>query len=515
MSGHFHLAGEQVKREDMLSRARKIAQTLQNKGVSTGDVITILLRNDTTLYEVVEACRYVGAYYVTLNWHGTQAELMPILSDSGAKVLVGHSNLLDQFTQPLPPDLAVLVVDTPDVINQRYAKTDVLPTTKNSTDDRLSATTHWERLTAVLRDTLEIESQPERFRGMFSYTSGSTGQPKGIKREYDEQRPDPYTVFAGLAKALMQLDSGDRFYIAAPLYHSAPHALTLCCLAAGNVTVFIEPKFDPERFLADVQQHKITHTYIVPTMMIRLLKLPQEVREKYDVSSLRYALSTGSAWPVDVKQGMIDWFGPIFFESYGASELGFMTLISSEESLAKPGSVGKAIAGGSIIILDDAMQPVPIGESGSIYVHLPMFGPFKYTNTQGTLDGLHYQNYTTLGDMGYLDDEGYLFINDRKKDMIISGGANIFPAEIEAVLIHMPQIADCAIFGIPDSEFGEMIVLAAQCQPGQHLDIAQVCEFLDGRIARFKWPKKLDIHDQLPREDSGKIFKQRLRAAYV
>ncbi|ABG39894.1 AMP-dependent synthetase and ligase [Paraglaciecola sp. T6c] len=515
MSGHFHLAGEQVKREDMLSRARKIAQILQNKGVSTGDVIAILLRNDTTLYEVVEACRYVGAYYVTLNWHGTQAELMPILSDSGAKVLVGHSNLLDQFTQPLPPDLAVLVVDTPDVINHRYAPSDVVPTAKNSTDDRLSAANHGERLAAVLSDTPEIESQPERFRGMFSYTSGSTGKPKGIKREYDEQRPDPYTVFAGLAKALMQLDSGDRFYIAAPLYHSAPHALTLCCLAAGNVTVFIEPKFDPERFLADVQQHKITHTYIVPTMMIRLLKLPQEVREKYDMSSLRYALSTGSAWPVDVKQGMIDWFGPIFFESYGASELGFMTLISSQESLAKPGSVGKAIAGGSIIILDDAMQPVPTGESGSIYVHLPMFGPFKYTNTQGTLDGLHYQNYTTLGDMGYLDADGYLFINDRKKDMIISGGANIFPAEIEAVLIHMPQIADCAIFGIPDSEFGEMIVLAAQCQPDQHLDIAQVCEFLDGRIARFKWPKKLELHDQLPREDSGKIFKQRLRAAYV
>ena len=313
----------------------------------------------------------------------------------------------------------------------------------------------------------------------------------------------------------MQLESGDRFYIAAPLYHSAPHALTLSCLAAGDVEVFIEAKFDPERFLADVQKHKITHTYIVPTMMIRLLKLPQSVRDKYDVSSLRYALSTGSSWPVEVKQGMIEWFGSIFFESYGASELGFMTLISSTEALQKPGSVGKVVPGGSLMILDDNMQPLPTGESGAIYVYLPMFGPFKYTNTEGTLEGLHHQNHTTLGDVGYVDEEGYLYINDRKKDMIISGGANIFPAEIEAVLIEMPQIVDCAIFGAPHAEFGEMVVVAVQCSQDETLSMEQVNAFLDGKIARFKWPKKLDLHLALPREDSGKIFKQRLKAAYI
>jgi long-chain acyl-CoA synthetase len=291
--------------------------------------------------------------------------------------------------------------------------------------------------------------------------------------------------------------------------------LTLSCLAAENIEVFIEPKFDPERFLADVQKHQITHTYIVPTMMIRLLKLPQSVRDKYDISSLRYALSTGSSWPVDVKQGMIEWFGPIFYESYGASELGFMTLISSTEAAQKPGSVGKAISGGTIIILDDDMQPLPTGESGSIYVHLPMFGPFEYTNTEGTIEGLHYQNHTTLGDVGYLDDDGYLFINDRKKDMIISGGANIFPAEIEAVLIEMPQIVDCAIFGVPHPEFGEKVVAAVQCAEGETVSIEDVAIFLEGKLARFKWPKKLDIHQALPREDSGKIFKQRLKAAYV
>ncbi|MGO4893650.1 AMP-binding protein [Flavobacterium sp. W21_SRS_FM6] len=506
MSGDFYLSGTPIKRELMLEHAKKLAYVLQQKGVKKGDVIAVLLRNDPTMFEVVLACRYVGAYYVALNWHNTQAELTPILLDSGAKVLVAHNDLLADFLAPLPVGIAVLVVDTPSVIAERYA---VKNTSDNSADHAI------ERLYPLLAHSPMVESEPLRFRGMFSYTSGSTGQPKGIKRDYNEQSPDPFAVFAGLAKSLLQLDSGDRFYIAAPLYHSAPHALTLSCLAAGNIEVFVEAKFDPERFLADVQQHKITHTYIVPTMMIRLLKLTRAVRQQYDITSLRYALSTGSACPAEVKQAMIDWFGPIFFESYGASELGFMTLISSAESTAKPGSVGRIIPGGSIKILDENKQLLPSGESGLIYVYLPMFGPFNYTNIQGNIDDLHVAGHTTLGDVGYVDDDGFLYINDRKKDMIISGGANIFPAEIEALLIEMPQIVDCAVFGAPHAEFGEMVIAAVQCVAGEALSMQQVHEFLEGKLAKFKWPKKLEIHDSLPREDSGKIFKHRLKVAYV
>jgi long-chain acyl-CoA synthetase len=506
MSGHFYLSGTHVKRDAMLERAKKLAHILQRKGINEGDVIAVLMRNDPALFEVVEACRYVGAYYVTLNWHNTQAELTPILLDSGAKVLVAHSDLLDSFVASLPAGLSTLVIDTPPVILERYA---VKPIPYSSAQHSS------ENLRSLLKQSSTVETQPLRFRGMFSYTSGSTGKPKGIKREYNPQRPDPYSVFAGLAQSLLQLNDGDRFYIAAPLYHSAPHALTLSCLAAGNIEVFVESKFDPEQFLADVQKYKITHTYIVPTMMIPLLKLPTEVRKKYAVSSLRYALSTGSACPSEIKQAMIDWFGPIFFESYGASELGFMTLISSTEAIEKPGSVGKIISGGSIKILDDNMQPLPVGESGLIYVYLPMFGPFQYTNTKESIDGLHFEDHTTLGDVGYLDDDGFLYINDRKKDMVISGGANIFPAEIEAVLIEMPQIVDCAIFGVPHEEFGETVIAAVQCALGETLTMEQIQAFLNGKLARFKWPKKLDLHATLPREDSGKIFKQRLKAAYM
>jgi len=211
---------------------------------------------------------------------------------------------------------------------------------------------------------------------------------------------------------------------------------------------------------------------------------------------------------------MIDWFGPVFYECYGASEIGFMTLISSEEALRKPGSVGKILEGGSIKIIDDNGNELPTGEPGSIYVDLPQFGDFSYSNTEGDIKGQRYGKHVTVGDVGYLDEDGYLYISDRKKDMIISGGANIFPAEIEAALIEMPEIFDCAVFGAPHPEFGEMIVAAVQCVDGKSVSLESVQHFLSDKIAKFKIPKKLDIHVQLPREDSGKIFKQRLRAPY-
>jgi long-chain acyl-CoA synthetase len=349
---------------------------------------------------------------------------------------------------------------------------------------------------------------------MLAYTSGSTGRPKGIRRELNTEGPDRYEIYKALAVGLMHLEPGDRFYTAAPLYHSAPNALSTMCIAAGYAELYIASRFDPEGFLADIERFKITHCYLVPTMMVRLLKLPKEVREKYDVSSFRFGISTGSAWPADVKRAMIDWFGPVFYESYGASEIGFITLISSEESIRKPGSVGKVLEGGSIKIINDDGEELPVGEPGSIYIDLPQFGDFSYSNTDGDLKGQRHGKHATVGDIGYLDEDGYLYISDRKKDMIISGGANIFPAEIEAALIEMPEVFDCAVFGAPHAEFGETIVSAVQCADGASLTLSDVQSFLSDKIAKFKIPKILDIHDELPREDSGKIFKQRLRAAY-
>ncbi|MEP4053130.1 MAG: AMP-binding protein [Litorimonas sp.] len=501
MQNDLYFGGQKTTRVDFLDRVKRIASVLKDHGVNTDDSVGVLLRNDTLYMEIVEACRYVGAYYVTLNWHGAAAEIIDILDDAQAKVLIGHSDLTAKFSGETVLNIPVLSVPTPSQLVGAY-----------SVDARMVEGQI--NLIDLLDGADLYKEDPLKARGMLAYTSGSTGRPKGIRRELNTEGPDRYEIYKALAVGLMHLKPGDRFYTAAPLYHSAPNALSTMCVAAGYAELYIAPKFDPEGFLADIERYKITHCYLVPTMMVRLLKLPDEIRTKYDVSSFRFGISTGSAWPTDVKRAMIDWFGPVFYESYGASEIGFITLISSEEALRKPGSVGKVLEGGSIKIINDAGEEMPVGEPGSIFIDLPQFGDFSYSNTEGGLKGQRHGKHATVGDIGYVDEEGYLYISDRKKDMIISGGANIFPAEIEAALIEMPEVFDCAVFGAPHAEFGETIVSAVQCVDGVTLTLSDIQSFLSDKIAKFKIPKILDIHDELPREDSGKIFKQRLRAAY-
>jgi len=503
MLGNLYLNDNLTLRTDFETRSKKLANILQKQGVGQNDTIAVLMRNDVKYLEVIQACRYLGSYFVPLNWHSVATEIEHIVQDSGAKILIAHTDLIHQFDQQNLPQVLIAVFPTPTDVADSY-HIDV--TARSISADRALD------LEKSLQTTEQISTQPKAFRGMFAYTSGSTGRPKGIKRKADDSSADKYAVYRGLSQSLMQLTTNDRFYVAAPIYHSAPNTLSLCSLAASDVDIYISTKFDPEHFLNAIEKHKITHIYIVPTMMIRLLKLPQTIREQYDLSSLKYAISTGSACPTDIKTAMIDWFGPIFYESYGASEIGFMTLISSSEASQKPGSVGKVVAGGAIKILDENRQELGPQQSGLIYVDLPMFGEFDYTNFDGDSSAYTYQNYISVGDIGYLDEDGYLFINDRQKDMIISGGANIFPLEIESVLIQMDNIVDCAIFGAPDPEFGEMVVAAVQCKPTKNITLEQMHEFLDGKLARFKFPRKLDIHQELPREDSGKIFKQKLRA---
>lgn len=501
MGNDLYYNGHKTERAHFLHRAKCIATILENHGVGENDAVAILMRNDVCYLEIVEACRHVGAYYVTLNWHGSAPEIIHILEDSDAKVLIGHSDLSAKLTPDNGMTIPVLAVPTPKEIIAAY---NVNPALEKGQID----------MSRLIKEAMPITTGPLRFRGMQAYTSGSTGRPKGIKRPVDLSRPDPYATYKALAAALLKLTPGDRFYTAAPLYHSAPNALSNFCLATEYAQVHIAPKFDPEGFLKDIERFGITHVYIVPTMMVRLLKLPKSVRTQYDTSTLRFGISTGSAWPRDVKDAMIDWFGPIFYESYGASEIGFMTLISSEESLKKPGSVGKVLEGGSVKIIDDNGNILPVGEAGSIYVDLPQFGDFTYSNTDGDLKGQRYGKHVTVGDIGYLDADDYLYISDRKKDMIISGGANIFPAEIEAALIDMPAIFDCAVFGAPHTEFGESVIAAVQCVPGQSVTLESVQTYLSDKIAKFKIPRNVDVHEQLPREDSGKIFKQRLREPY-
>lgn len=490
-------------RTELDHAARKTATVLSGLGVKEDSAIAVLMRNDVRCMEIVEACRLLGARYAMLNWHMTAIEIAHILEDSEAVVLLAHADLLANIDTGALGATPVLSIETPEDLSLAYGASAAKKTVSGlkSLSDLTDKVQPW-------------AGEPLRFRGLFAYTSGSTGRPKGIRRNANPAAPDSYQVYAGLARDLLQAKPGDKLMVAAPLYHSAPHALATFALASGYMDLVIVPKFDPVEFLEMLQFHQVTHVYIVPTMMIRLLKLPEAVRSRYDLSALRFAVSTGSPWSAEVKTAMIEWLGPIFYESYGASELGFMTLISSQEAMEKPGSVGKILPGGSFRILNDDLEECPPYEIGTIFVKLPLFGDFAYTNADGSIVDERVDGHATVGDMGHLDDEGYLFIGDRKKDMIISGGANIFPAEIEAQLIKMPQITDCAVFGAPDAEFGEKIVAAVQCADGASLTLEEMRDFLAPLLAKFKLPRKLDLHSELPREDSGKIFKKRLRDPY-
>lgn len=501
MAGDIYFSGRRIARADFNERSRRLASDLKANGVGADDVVAILMRNDVAYLEVVEACRHVGARYAVINWHAAPPEVAYIVEDSGAKALFAHVDLLEPVVQAVPAGVRLIGVDVSDVLAAAYGSAHV-------------EVGEAERMEDLIKAAAPYEGASEKLRGLFAYTSGSTGRPKGIRRKMNPDGPDSYETYAQLARLLLGANEGDRMHIAAPLYHSAPNALAQFVLAAGDIDLFIEPKFDAETFLNAVDEHGVTHAYIVPTMMVRLLKLPEETRAKYGTSSLRFTISTGSPCPAAVKEAMIDWFGPVLNETYGASELGFMTLINAEDALKKRGSVGKVLPGGDVKILDDDMNELPPGEVGRIYIHLPMFGDFEYTNKAGALADQRHGAFTTVGDVGYVDEDGFIYISDRKKDMIISGGANIFPSEIEAELIQMPEVRDCAVFGAPDEEFGERIVAAVQCAPGVSLDLDKVHAFLAPRLAKFKLPRVLDIHEALPREDSGKIFKARLRAPY-
>lgn len=341
MAGDVYVSGRKIDRATVDHNADCLGAFLEESGVGADDAVAFLMRNDSLYLEAVEACRHVGASYVSLNWHAAPLEIDHILSDADAKVLIGHADLMAAYMAGRGADNADIIciaVATPDEIAEAYGL---------SSDEASSIPDGCLDYKKCLATDEPMTGPKPRFRGMFAYTSGSTGRPKGIRKIFPDEQVDPYQTYAGLAEGLMHAGPGDRFYVAAPLYHSAPNGLTLFSLAAGGIDIYIEPKFDAEGFLRDVDQYKITHAYIVPTMAVRLLKLPQDVREKYDISTLRFTLSTGSPFPVDVKEQMIDWFGPIFNESYGASEIGFMTLVTSAEAMERPGTVGKVLPGGS------------------------------------------------------------------------------------------------------------------------------------------------------------------------
>jgi long-chain acyl-CoA synthetase len=344
------------------------------------------------------------------------------------------------------------------------------------------------------------------------YTSGTTGRPKGIRRALTGATPDQALAAADRRASEYGFDHWPGVHLATgPLYHAAPGAYAMQTLQLGHTVVILGP-FDAERALAAIQDHGVTTAYMVPTMFSRLLALPSETRARYDTSTLRSVVHTAAPCPPHVKRQMIDWFGPVLVEIYGGSE-GSATVVGSEEWLAHPGTVGRPRPGADVRILDDDRQPVPPNTPGNIYISNPSmrfeyFGDAQKTAAQ-SVDG-----YFTVGDIGYLDDDGYLFLCDRAADVIISGGVNIYPAEVDAVLLRHPAVADAATIGIPDDEWGETVLAVVAVADGIVPDdalTASLIEFCRANIASFKCPRRVEYRAELPRSEAGKILRRQLR----
>ena len=498
---HGIVSGERRRTHDEVARrAAQIAGGLQQLGVRPGDCVCILMRNDIAFIEAAYATMMLGAYAVPINWHFKPDEVAYILGDTGTRVLIGHADLLCPLQNHIPAGITMLSASTPPEIVASY-----------KIDSRGADMPGAIDLEAWLAQQSPYDGpalpQPQNM----IYTSGTTGHPKGVKRF----APTPeQTASAERMRAMIYgLKPNARALCPGPLYHSAPNSFGLRAGKLGGVLVLM-PRFDPERFLQLVQDEKIDTIFMVPTMFIRLMKLPQSVRDKYDVSSLRHVIHAAAPCPADVKRAMIDWWGPVIYEFYGSTESGAVTFATSEDALKKPGTVGKIAPGAELRFIGENGRELRQGEVGEIYSRIAGNPDFTYHNKPEKRAEIDRDGFITSGDIGYVDADGYVFICDRKRDMVISGGVNIYPAEIEAALLAVRGVHDCAVFGIPDDEFGEALMAVVQPVSGIELDVAAIRAELAKTLAGYKVPKHIEVRASLPREDSGKIFKRRLRDPY-
>jgi long-chain acyl-CoA synthetase len=486
---------------EVAERVARIAGGLHSLGVEQGDSVCILMRNDIAFIEAAYGAMRLGAYGVPVNWHFKPEEINYILRDSGTSALIGHADLLHQLREAIPSGVTVLSVPTPPEILATYKiDRDHLATPAFAIDFE-----PWLAHQAPYDGP--VVPQPSNM----IYTSGTTGNPKGVRR--DAPTPQQSAAAERMRGMIYGLKPGARALLPGPLYHSAPNSFGIRAGRLGGALV-IMPRFEPEEFLRLIERARIDTIFMVPTMFIRLMKLPEEVRRKYDMSSLRHIIHAAAPCPPDVKRAMIEWWGPVIYEFYGSTESGAVTFANSEDALRKPGTVGKISPGAELRFVGDDGRVLPQGEIGEIYSRIADNPDFTYHNKPQKRAEIERDGFITSGDVGYIDADGYVFICDRKRDMVISGGVNIYPAEIESVLHAVLGVHDCAVFGIPDPEFGEALMAVVEPQRGITLEVTEIRTRLRASLADYKVPKHIEIQSNLPREDSGKIFKRRLRDPY-
>jgi long-chain acyl-CoA synthetase len=490
-----------VTAEELGRRAAKAAMGLAGLGFGNGDAVALFMRNDIAFFEASFASALLGGYAVPLNWHLKGAEANYIFRDCNAKAVVVHADLLPQIADAVPPGVPVLVVATPPEIAEAYG----IPDAARAPAAGATLWNDWV-------DGFAPWPHPaEQAPNTIIYTSGTTGMPKGVRRA--PASPEQKAGLARQISLLLGLKPGVRTVVAGPMYHSAPNAYGLFGVQLGG-EVWLQPRFDAEQLLQWIEKYRIENLHMVPIMFVRLLKLPEAVRRKYDVSSLQHVVHAAAPCPPDVKKRMIEWWGPIIHEYYGGTETGAVVKCDSEEYLANFGTVGKVAENCEVRILRPDGSEAEVGEAGEIYCRNHNYAEFSYQNLPEKRREVERDGLITVGDIGYFNERGFLFLCDRARDMVISGGVNIYPAEIESVLHGMPGIRDCAVFGIPDEEYGESLAAAVELRPGTRLEAQDIRDYLRERLASYKVPKLVTFESDLPREDSGKIFKRKLRDPY-
>jgi long-chain acyl-CoA synthetase len=505
--GHVWVGDRRLETEDLRLRAEQAAAGFESLGVKAGDGVALYLRNDFVFFEASTAAGTLGAFPVAVNWHYTADEAKYLFEDSGVKVLVIHADLLGPVREAIPAGVTVLVVPVADEIRAAYGLSDAACALRDGE-------INWEdwRSGFAPRNGAVAEMP-----SAIIYTSGTTGRPKGVRR------PTPTPQQAEAIAGMLAMSYGFSEYmdrpdeivtaVVGPIYHSAPNAHASFAFRIG-ANIAIMPRFDAEELLQLIEKRRITHLNMVPIMFNRLLKLPDAVRSKYDLSSLRFVAHAAAPVSPPIKRAMIEWWGPVINEYYGSTEMGNVTFCTAEEWLAHPGTVGKVMPGAEVRVIGPDGEALPARGIGEVIGRRPALADFTYQNDHAKRLSMEKQGLITPGDVGYFDEDGFLYLCDRKNDMIISGGVNIYPAEIEAELHKMPAVADCAVFGIPDEDFGEAVCAVVQPQPGVSLDDGEVKAYLRKHVAGYKVPKIVTFSDELPREDSGKIFKRKLREPY-
>jgi long-chain acyl-CoA synthetase len=472
---------------EMENRSKQVARLLAGLGVHRGDHVAVMLANRPEYFEIAWGAQRRGTYWTPVNWHLTADEAGYIVEDCGATVLFAS------------PETAAVAAQ----IAARLPGVTVFVTG----GDQPGLRSYEAAIAGLSGDPL-----PDEVEGIyFFYSSGTTGRPKGIKRA---TAFPPFGTGIGLEvllKAAFGFGPDSVYLCPAPLYHAAPIGWSMGAQRNGSTVVLLE-RFDPVECLRAIERHQVTHVQFVPTHFVRMLKLPEEERRAFDVSSLQTVIHAAAPCPVEVKQQMIDWLGPVIAEYYAGSEGNGMTMISSPDWIAHPGSVGRAVVGTVHIVGDDGAEQ-RAGEAGMIYFEGP---EFEYHNDPvKTASARNDKGWSTLGDMGYLDDEGFLYLADRRTDLIISGGVNIYPAEIEEALIMHPAVADVAVIGVPDAEMGQSVLAIVQLSvpgtgsPELAAELTAHCRL---KLASFKCPRSVEFAAELPRLPTGKLLRRKLRA---